>query len=409
MISGMSRRLPYPIDVTCNHGRLNDFIPSFNFIVILNNFTFGFSEVSGLDKDMSAEEIREGGNVYPVFTRKYEYNFEQITLSKGLLIREADYASDSIRTALSQAALLNNSLARKAAIIAAASSDPIATLEQGPAYGFLQVFDRKYKTALTSFSFFSYGASRWDITNLNASSNDFLYENITLVCSDLKRLSNSALPSRIWNEKISEDQRSHNYYELTKEQKKQHKKTYTRDDEQQSAEEHKTNALINAAKQNDENIKEDKKNRIEAFQKWQESIKFKREKEEELAKKKAEDDNKLMIDKMVEEIQKLDETFTADGKTKQEILNEWQKLTQGKRKEEKEILEQKLKDNEKLIIDKIVKEIQKIDETFTPDGKTRQQILDKWQEVTKSKREENAQKLNEEQNEKSSENDINKK
>ena len=143
MIFGKRGKLPYPLDVTCNHGKLSDLIPTFNFIVILNEFVFGFSEVNGIDKDMPYDSLEEGGNSYPVFARKQNREFESIILKKGLLIKKSGLFSGVARTALSQAAKSSNNLIRKAALISAAASDPITTLENGPAYGFLQIFDRQ--------------------------------------------------------------------------------------------------------------------------------------------------------------------------------------------------------------------------------------------------------------------------
>ena len=204
------KRIPYSLNVTCNKGRLNDLIPSFNFLVILNEYVFGFTEVGGIDRQINYDPCKEGGNPYPVLIRSNYHDFERITLKRGMLIKKGSLVSSVLQTAFAQAARIGVNMARKAALVAAAASDPIVTLENGPAYGFIQVFDRKYQNDLATFSFFSYGAIEWRISDLSASSSDPIYEDITLVCTDLKRMSNSVSQSGFWNV-IGEETKSEIY------------------------------------------------------------------------------------------------------------------------------------------------------------------------------------------------------
>lgn len=235
MIFTKGNRLPFQVDVTCNHGRLDDFIPSFNFMVILNQYVFGFSEVSGFDGNLQYETITEGGNPDPVFASQYNINFDILTFKRGMLIRKGSLASKAIRTAFSQLTRIGNNLLRKGALIAAAALDPVATLENGPAYGFVQLFDRQYKNDLATFSFFSHGSTHWDVPSLDAKSGDFMVEEIHLCCSNLKRMSNSVEPSGIWNV-FGQDE--HTFYEgwdklgITEEDmKKKDEKKSTKKDE----------------------------------------------------------------------------------------------------------------------------------------------------------------------------------
>lgn len=208
-----SKKLPYKLDVTCDYGNLNDLTMSFNFIVILNEFVYGFNEVSGIDKDIQYESLREGGNPYPVFARKMESDFELLNFKRGMPIRKTQAISKAIRLAFSQVPLTGSSLARRTAMLAAAAMDPIASLENGPALGYLQVFDRQFRTPISTFSFFSYGASKWDITDPNATSAEIMYESITLVCSDLKRMTSNLFttPPGFWDSFTSTEDRYNIY------------------------------------------------------------------------------------------------------------------------------------------------------------------------------------------------------
>ena len=388
MIVGKSGRLPYPVDVTCNHSKIDDLIPAFNFIVILNEFVFGFSEVSGLDRDLPYNDIQEGGNPYPVFARKRSYNFEQLNFRKGLLIKKGDWSSDSMKTALSQAAMIPGSLARKAALIAAVSADPVASLENGPAYGFLQVFDRQYKTPLTSFSFFSHGASRWDITDLNASSGDFMYETITLVCSDLKRLSNSALPSGAWN---NANQNENESYDIIN-----NENINTNIEELPTSEvpneQSKTDKLIEAEKESLEIAKLDRKTRLENLKKLQDDVKKKRQEEIKKLNEDFEKYEKSSNEKLIEFIKQNNENFDAEGKSKSELLAEWQKIVSTQQTEKIKKLDEELKEKDKLYNNKLVEEIKKIDKNFSGNNMSTAELFDKWQEIIKAQREEENKK-----------------
>ena len=329
MIFSKGNRLPFQVDVTCNHGRLDDFIPSFNFMVMLNQYVFGFSEVNDLDRDFASEAIIEGGNPDPVFARQYSNNsFNMLTFKRGMLIKKGSLVSKAIRTVLSQATRIGNNILRKAALIGAAALDPVATLEDGPAYGFIQLFDRQYKNDLVTFSFFSHGATRLNVTSLDAKSGDFMVEDIQLCCSNLRIMSSSIEPSEIWN---MFDQDEHTFYSnwdkigITEEdmkkkdnEKDDNKKNFDEklEDEEKKIEEYKQK-MADVDKQKDENkkeffvelkIEEDTKtpeeiaretkqareNRIKEFEKQKEEM------------KKMQDEQKKKDDQQAEELKKID-------------------------------------------------------------------------------------------------------
>ncbi len=277
------KRIPYSLNVTCNKGRLNDLIPSFNFLVILNEYVFGFTEVGGIDRRINLNDVKEGGNPYRVFARSNDCDFERITLKRGMLIRKGSLVSSSVQTAFAQAARIGVNMVRKAALVAAAASDPIVTLENGPAYGFIQVFDRKYQNDLATFSFFSYGAEEWRISDLSASSSDPIYEDITLVCTDLKRMSNSVSQSGFWNV-IGEETKSEIYemkndigtseedLKKIEDKKKENREKLFEEETKEEREQRKKEEI-------DEQEKK-MKERIEEFKKQKEEIKKRRNKKE---------------------------------------------------------------------------------------------------------------------------------
>ncbi|MCL2311935.1 MAG: hypothetical protein FWC41_05540 [Firmicutes bacterium] len=186
-------KVPYDIKVTNNKGTLQDFIHSFNFIVILNGFTYGFEQVINVETSGHYETYQEGGNEHAVFARKTNYDqLYTMIFRRGMPIKKSETATSA---AMAAAAIIPNNLARKSALLSVASMDPFVSLEVGPAVGLLQIFDRQYKNDVATFSFFSYGASDWKMGDLDATSGNILYEDITIVHSGLKRLAQTTTPT----------------------------------------------------------------------------------------------------------------------------------------------------------------------------------------------------------------------
>ena len=359
------KRIPYSLNVTCNKGRLNDLIPSFNFLVILNEYVFGFTEVGGIDRHINLNDVKEGGNPYRVFARSNDCDFERITLKRGMLIRKGSLVSSSVQTAFAQAARIGVNMVRKAALVAAAASDPIVTLENGPAYGFIQVFDRKYQNDLATFSFFSYGAEEWRISDLSASSSDPIYEDIILVCTDLKRMSNSVSQSGFWNV-IGEETKSEIYemkndigtseedLKKIEDKKKENREKLFEEETEEEREQRKKEEI-------DEQEKK-MKERIEEFKKQKEEIKKRRNKKElknqldEINKQKeknrkdsfnekTEEERKKMEQ---EESKKLDEINKQKEKNREDLFKEEsEQEKEDRKKQEKESVEKNIEKRKK--------------------------------------------------------------
>lgn len=211
MISPVSHKIPYDNVISSAHGELTDklaYFPNFNdliyplnFVVILNGYVYSFQEVSGIDGDFPYESIEDGGNPCQLYARKVSDvdGFTILNLKRGMPVRKSHVLTSAVNTLAAQAVALNNALARKNALVHAASIDPIVTLERGPADGMIQIFNRDFTKDVATFKFFSYGASKWSIGDLDATSGSIVYESIDLVCSGVRRVvnSNSTTPTSV--------------------------------------------------------------------------------------------------------------------------------------------------------------------------------------------------------------------
>jgi hypothetical protein len=183
-------RPPYNIDESCfnTKNKGGELFPSFNFVVILNGFTYGFQEVSGLERHVGYVPEEEGGNPNPIFIGKYYDSFTQLTFKRGILT--TTFNSILTRAARAAAAMIPINAARKAALLAIAHLDPGCALEQGPAIGFIQVFDRNFRKDVMTLQFFSLGAVEKKVNQLDADSNGIMFEEITLLTTGVKRITN---------------------------------------------------------------------------------------------------------------------------------------------------------------------------------------------------------------------------
>ncbi|MDR1240656.1 MAG: phage tail protein [Oscillospiraceae bacterium] len=196
------RRTPYPIDSTASKGSLNDIPFGFNFIVILNNFTYGFQEVGNIEEERPCDTLVEGGNDHPVFVRKPRESQSTLTFKRGMLIKKYGIVTDIARMG---AAALPINMLRKTALLTVSSFDSVAALEEGPAIGFLQVFDRQFKNDVATFSFFSLGMVSWKLSDLDAQGNGLLIEEYTIAHQGLKRLTTNFIPSFISSFIVDDD------------------------------------------------------------------------------------------------------------------------------------------------------------------------------------------------------------
>ena len=158
----------------------------FNFVVTLNEFTFGFKSVSGISVSRTVNTQPQGGlNDYGIIVEEPSQGSYTLSFSRGLMIR---YPQAIDATARSAAAIIPNSLGRKTALIACASASPQAALEKGPALGFIHVYDRTNKRLLGLYSFLSLGMTEWRVSDLDAESgSSLLIEDMTIVHTGITR------------------------------------------------------------------------------------------------------------------------------------------------------------------------------------------------------------------------------
>ncbi len=175
-------RLPV-VDISAK----DDLICSFNFIVTLNQYKFGFASVSGISMEREVDFIKEGGvNDHqlmvgcPQGSGGYKLDF-----TRGLMLHEPAFPFNFAEAAA--AAVIGNSMARKAALMALAMANPQQTLEKGPAIGTIQVYDRQNKLK-AMYSFLSLGMTSWSGGDLTADSSGILIESISIVHTGLIRV-----------------------------------------------------------------------------------------------------------------------------------------------------------------------------------------------------------------------------
>ena len=198
--------------------RPGNLIYSQNFVLILNDFVYSFQEISGIDIDFpNRHDIEEGGNPYHQFVRKtiMEEDTTNLTLKRAMPIRHSQKKYKRIAALAATALSLNIGFARKMALLAAAKQDPIYTLEHGPAEGFIQIFDRNFKNDIANFKFLSYGAHKWTLGELDATSGNIVYETIELICTNFKRVlpssnSISTISKNLWINSINNPESEEN-------------------------------------------------------------------------------------------------------------------------------------------------------------------------------------------------------
>ena len=162
-----------------------------NFVLILNDFVYSFQEISGIDIDFPNDHnMTEGGNSRHLFARKtlMEEDTTNLILKRAMPIRRSQIKAQNISALLSLVTPSGIGFLRKQSLLAAAKLDPVYTLEHGPAEGIIQIFDRTFKNDVANFSFFSYGAHKWTLGELDATSGNIVYETIELICTNFTRV-----------------------------------------------------------------------------------------------------------------------------------------------------------------------------------------------------------------------------
>lgn len=172
-----------------------------NFILILNDFVYSFQEISGIDIDFPNDRMTEGGNSRHLFARKtlMEENTTDLILKRAMPIRRSQTKVQNISALLSLVTPSGVGFLRKQSLLAAAKLDPVYTLEHGPAEGIIQIFDRTFKNDVANFRFFSYGAHKWTLGELDATSGNIVYETIELICTNFTRVLPSSVQARDQN------------------------------------------------------------------------------------------------------------------------------------------------------------------------------------------------------------------
>ncbi len=269
----------------------------FNFIVTLNEFTYGFQSVSGLEVEREVESFSEGGvNDHQILVGKPVNNIFNLTFTRGLMIR-----SPGIITNAAKAAALKSqdNTIRKAAMIGVAALDPQESLEAGPAIGTIQVFNRQNElTAL--YSFLSLGATRWNASDLNADDGAISIETITIVHTGLTRVALSG-PSIINYAKSFSSDNDDDLAKMMEERKKelQDQNEKIQKDLENSGVKKKREEVEKAKKDFDEALKKLEAERKKAEEALAEKKKLQLElqEEEKKAREKAIEENKQNVEK----------------------------------------------------------------------------------------------------------------
>ena len=156
----------------------------FSFIVMLNEFTFGFQSVSGFSIEKSVDYISEGGvNDHEIMVGRPSYEHPTLTFRRGMIMRSPTILSQVARAA---AAAIPVNMVRQQALLRLNMLDPQESLDSGPSLGTIQVFNRERKLRAL-YSFFSLGTISWRADDLDATSGSILCEEFTVAHTGLIR------------------------------------------------------------------------------------------------------------------------------------------------------------------------------------------------------------------------------
>ena len=343
MINPVINRVPYASSIISNCKNsvwdYSNLICTYNFVLILNEYVYSVKNISGIDRDYPNDPASEGGNEWPIFIKNYNNSsFIKISLERAMPIRKSKIAMSLVRSGLSAAAMkcyegIAQNVAKKAALISTAALDPIITLENGPALGIIQVFDKTFTRDVANFKFFSYGAERWSTTALDGMSADIVYENIDLVCSDLTRMTSdwSKGPSGIWNK----DSDGSMYDEKEMKKLEEFRKKFINKQEE----------IRKLYKKEDSFIDKQIKNLENSYQLLEKELKKKDEKFDE-QKKIKEQKRKENEEKLKREVEELNKKKDENVKQAEEKKKKYEEMKSNLLKEEKEKQEKEKKENE---------------------------------------------------------------
>ena len=368
----------------CPH-RPGNLIYNPNFILILNDFVYSFQEISGIDIDFPNDHgMTEGGNSRHLFARKtlMEEDTTNLILKRAMPIRRSQIKAQNISALLSLVTPSGIGFLRKQSLLAAAKLDPVYTLEHGPAEGIIQIFDRTFKNDVANFRFFSYGAHKWTLGELDATSGNIVYETIELICTNFTRVlprDVRAQDNNIWINFINDvnDARSQEFYDLE--------------------------AARNKRLQDLKDLETDNAKRKEKWEKDQEQLKKEQEKREKRREKRINE----FLTKIREQQKVIQEQLKKDlEKEKAERLEKMEALDKenAKRKEEWEKIHEQLKkdlEKEKNERSKKMENLDKENAKRKEEWKKIHEQLKKEQEEREREREkqkENSEEVEQEEN-----------
>ncbi len=160
----------------------------FNFKVIFNHVvTFGFQSVSGIRVSRPVDFIPEGGvNDHQLMVGQPQQDTPELTFSRGLILKASQIVTTAAKAAVAQ---IPDNSARKAAFIALNTVDPQEMLENGPAYGEIEVYSTTEKgKKIGLYSFFAIGIKEWSLSDLSGTDSSALIENFSVMHTGLRRL-----------------------------------------------------------------------------------------------------------------------------------------------------------------------------------------------------------------------------
>jgi hypothetical protein len=297
-----------------------------NFILILNDFVYSFQEISGIDIDFPNEHsLTEGGNSRHLFARKtlMEEDTTNLILKRAMPIRRSQTKVQNISALLSLVTPSGVGFLRKQSLLAAAKLDPVYTLEHGPAEGIIQIFDRTFKNDVANFRFFSYGAHKWTLGELDATSGNIVYETIELICTNFTRVLPSSVQARdqnIWINLIN-GAKSQEFDDLEEARNERLEEQEIREEE--------------VKEEQEEREKEQEKRMLKLKNKMNEdkleALKNEKEELEKKLKNKEEESNKK-IDELDKQIKELESKINRlnDPEEKEKAQKELKKLQKNK-------------------------------------------------------------------------------
>ena len=382
-----------------------------NFILILNDFVYSFQEISGIDIDFPNEHsLTEGGNSRHLFARKtlMEEDTTNLILKRAMPIRRSQTKVQNISALLSLVTPSGVGFLRKQSLLAAAKLDPVYTLEHGPAEGIIQIFDRTFKNDVANFRFFSYGAHKWTLGELDATSGNIVYETIELICTNFTRVLPSSVQARdqnIWinlingaksqefndletasNKRLEEQKKLDEDEDAKKSKEAWEKKQKGLKTEQEKREKEQKDRIDAFKEERKERLKQEAEKQKKIKEELEEREKKQKEKAEELKKRKEEWEKKqkeLKTEQEIREEEVKEEQEEREKEQEKRMLKLKNKMNEDKLealKNEKEELEQELKNKEEESnkkIDELDKQIEeskdKINQLNDPEEKEKAQ------------------------------------